>query len=92
MGNEKDILMKLHEHLGFSRAQNIQKRIIDRKGKTFSISYINLVLNPKNKRFNPIIFNEAVLYAKKLKTDARKNRVKQLKEIKSLSKQGRATL
>ena len=86
MKKEKEILMKLREHLGFRRAKNIQQRIIERKGRTFCISYINMVLNPDDEHFNKIIFQEAILYARKLKSDAKKIRLKQLKEVKSLSK------
>ena len=86
MIKEKEILVQLSEYLGFSRAKKIQARVFKKYGKQYSISYINMVLNPDHVRFNETIFKEAFLLAKKLKADSFKNRAKMLKEVKNLSR------
>jgi len=59
----KNILLSLDPDY----VKNLQERIKENRGLDFSTQYINWVLNPENKRYNKIIIDEAILYAKECK-------------------------
>ena len=53
----------------YGTARNIQKRLIAKHGESqaFSISYINMVLDPNNERMNFAILEEALEFIEEVK-------------------------
>lgn len=65
----KEAIRKLRDELPRGSAPVIQKRLLE-KGKVYHLNTINATLDPDNTRFNPEIFDEAILYRDDLRREA----------------------
>lgn len=80
MDQRKEFLVGLKDFLGNGAAGVIRERIIKNQGLDFSISYINMVLDTEDPRYNEIIVREALDYGK----EKRAEQDKLANEVKSI--------
>ena len=67
MALDKKSLKKLRDALPFGSSIILKEQIFINQGLTFSVNYINQVLDPEDKKYNTIIIEESLLYAEELK-------------------------